>query len=511
MAAGKVYLVGAGPGDPGLITVKGLERLRQAEVVVYDRLLNPQLLRQIPAAAELIYVGKRVGAHTITQDEINGLLVERAKAGKTVVRLKGGDPFVFGRGGEEILLLVEAGIPFEVVPGVTSAVAVPAYAGIPVTHRGYASSFAVITGHEDPTKPDSSIRWEHLATATDTQVFLMGMENLPLIVEQLIAHGRPASTPIALVRWGTWPQQETVEGTLADILQRLEGQPFGPPAVIVVGEVVRLREQLRWFDRRPLFGKTVLVTRSRDQASQLSQLLSDLGAKPVEAPAIEIREPEDYGPLDATLQRLRDYGWVVFTSANGVEAVWRRLKALGLDARDLAGVQLAAIGPATAQALESHGIFADLVPEQYLSQAVAEALAQRGLSGVPVLLPRTDLAGEDLAGALAQHGAQVDQVVAYRTVQAATLEPEVGELLRQGKVDFVTFASSSTVKHLIALLKGDISLLSKCATACIGPVTARTARELGLRVDIVAQEHTVPGLVRAVLERSSGGEEARWG
>lgn len=503
--AGKVSLVGAGPGDPGLITIKGLERLRQAEVVIYDRLLNPQLLGHVQAEAELIYVGKRVGAHTVTQDEINGLLVERAKAGKTVVRLKGGDPFVFGRGGEEILLLVEAGIPFEVVPGVTSAVAAPAYAGIPVTHRGYASSFAVITGHEDPAKSDSSIRWEHLATATDTLVFLMGVENLSLIVEQLVAHGRPASTPIALVRWGTWPQQETVEGTLGDILRRLEGRDFGPPAVALVGEVVRLREQLRWFDRRPLYDKTVLVTRSRDQASQLSQLLTDLGARALEAPTIEIREPEDYRPLDDALRRLSGYGWIVFTSANGAEAVWRRLKVLGLDARALAGVQIAAIGPATALVLETHGIAADLVPQQYLSQAVAEALAQRGLLGARVLLPRTDLAGEDLAGALAQHGAQVDQVVAYRTVQAPALEPETLALLRQGKVDIVTFTSSSTVKHLVALLQGETALLEHSTIACIGPVTAKTARELGLRVDIVAQEHTVPGLVAAMVEHSSGG------
>ena len=508
---GCVYLVGGGPGDPGLITLKGLECLRHADVVLYDRLIDPQLLKHAPRNAEIIYVGKGARDHALTQDEINALLVRKAQAGKTVVRLKGGDPFVFGRGGEELEVVADAGVPFEVVPGVTAAVAALAYAGIPVTHRGYASSFAVITGHEDPTKPDSSIEWEKLATGVGTLVFLMGVENLALIVRQLLTFGRSPDTPIALVRWGTWPQQATVEGTLGDILPRLEGQDFGPPAVIVVGETVRLRERLRWFDNRPLSGKRVLVTRSRDQASQLSELLTALGAQALEAPVIEIREPEDFSRLDAALGALRQYQWAVFTSANGVDAVFQRLQSLGKDARAFAGVQVAAVGPATAATLLGQGITPDLVPDRYLTQAVAEGLAGRGIAGARVLLPRTDVVGEDLAAALKQHGANVDQVVAYRTVQAAVLEPNIHRMLRDGEVAIVTFTSSSTVKNLVSLLGGETQLLAGSMIACIGPVTSKTAREAGLSVAIEAKEHTIPGLVEALLERITGAVQVRYG
>ncbi|HLE81918.1 MAG TPA: uroporphyrinogen-III C-methyltransferase, partial [Dehalococcoidia bacterium] len=424
-SSGKVYLIGAGPGDPGLITMKGVECLRRAQVVVYDRLVNPHLLRYVPHDAEVIYAGKAAGDHVLSQEEINMLLLEKAQEGKIVVRLKGGDPFVFGRGGEEIEPLVEAGIPFEVVPGITSAIAATAYAGIPVTHRGYTSSFAVITGHEDPTKASSSVDWEKLATGAGTLIFLMGVENLPLIVQQLTACGRRPDTPIALVRWGTWPQQKTVSGTLQNIVQRAADADLGPPAVIIVGEVVQLRDRLRWFDNRPLFGKRVLVTRSRDQASQLSELLTTFGADALEAPAIEIQEPEDYGPLDAALRGLPQYGWVVFTSVNGVGACFRRLQVIGKDARAFAATKLAAVGSATAASLEQHGITPDFVPDRYLTQEVATGLAQRGIAGARVLLPRTDLMGEDLAGALSAHGAQVDQVIAYRTVQASALDPEI--------------------------------------------------------------------------------------
>ena len=318
MAKGKVYLVGGGPGDPGLITLRGVECLQQADLVLYDRLINPALLRHARPGAEVVYVGKAAGGHALSQQGINDLLVARAQAGDTVVRLKGGDPFVFGRGGEEALALVEAGVPFEVVPGISSSIAAPAYAGIPVTHRNLASSFAVITGHEDPTKPDSSLHWEHLAKGVDTLVFLMGLENLPLIVEQLVANGRPPETPIALVRWGTWARQETLTGTLSDIQDKLQGRAFSPPVATIVGPTVPLREQLAWFDNRPLSGVRVLVTRAREQASQLAAQLAALGAEPVEAPAIEIAEPDDYAPLDEALRGMNRYRWVVFTSANGV-------------------------------------------------------------------------------------------------------------------------------------------------------------------------------------------------
>jgi len=497
---GKVILVGAGPGDPGLLTVAGREWLRRAQVVVYDRLVNPRLLNEVSPDAEVIFAGKAARDHALTQEEINRLLVEHGGQGKLVVRLKGGDPFVFGRGGEEAEALLGAGIPFEVVPGVTSAIAAPAYAGIPVTHRGVASSFAVITGHEDPTKPDSSIRWDKLATGVDTLIFLMGVENLPQIVQQLVANGRAPETPIALVRRGTWPAQETLTGTLADIQERLKGRNFGAPAVTVVGDVVGLREDLRWFDKRPLFGKRVLVTRSRDQASQLSEALTSLGAEVLEAPAITIEPPSDFGPLNDALRKLSKYGWTVFTSVNGVSAVFEHLRFLSLDARSFSSTKVAAVGAATAAALEQHGIVPDFVPSRYLTSEVAAGLGGQGISGVRVLLPRTDLVGEDLAGALKTHGAQVDQVVAYRTVQAAELPFEVLDALLTGRMDVITFASSSTVTNLMSLLKGDTNLLTGGAIACIGPVTARTAREAGLSVDIEAQEHTIPGLVAAIVE-----------
>ncbi|MBI4499018.1 MAG: uroporphyrinogen-III C-methyltransferase [Chloroflexi bacterium] len=499
---GKVYLVGGGPGDPGLITVKGTEALRAADVVVYDRLIDPRLLSYAPPRAERIYVGKQSARHTLRQEEINALLVERAQAGQTVVRLKGGDPFVFGRGGEEAETLREAGIPFEVVPGVTSAIAAATYAGIPVTHRGVTSSLAVITGHEDPTKEASSLHLEGLATAAGTLVFLMGVENLPTLVGELLRHGRSPQTPVALVRWGTWPQQETVTGTLGDIVDTLAAreQPFGAPAVIVVGEVVALRERLRWFDNRPLWGKRVLITRSRDQAGRLAHLLAEQGADPIEVPAIAIAPPDDPGPLDDALGRIREYTWVVFTSVNGVAGVFARLEAQGRDARALAGVRVCAIGPATAASLRERGIRPDFVPDAFLTREVAKGLADLGVAGKRVLLPRTDIVGEDLAGALYEAGAAVDQVVAYRTLPAQEIDPEVREQLRAGAIDLVTFTSSSTVRNLVSLLGDDRAVLERCTIASIGPITTRTAHELGLRVEIEAQEHTVPGLMRAILE-----------
>lgn len=500
VAAGKVYLVGAGPGDPGLITVKGAGCLRKAEVILYDRLVDPSLLRYAPAECHLIYVGKSSRNHALSQDEINALLVEHGLAGRTVVRLKGGDPFVFGRGGEELEALQTAGIPFEVVPGVTAAIAAPAYAGIPVTHRGLTSSFAVVTGHEDPTKPDSSIDWPKLATATGTIVFLMGVENLPLIVDRLTSNGRSPATPVALVRWGTWPQQEVVSGTLDDIAQRAADRKFKPPAVIIVGETVRLRERLRWFDNRPLSGKRVLVTRSRDQASQLSERLRELGAEALEAPAIEISAPHDFSPIDSAIDDLGAYRWIVFTSVNGVNGFFRRLSALGKDTRSMGNVRVAAVGPATAERLTEFGVTADYVPPRFLTSEVAAGLIASGVRGYRVLLPRTDIVGEDLAGALAAAGAMVDQVVAYRTAPAPTLEPEVLRRLNDGEVDFVTFTSSSTVRNFLAALGTDAGSLRGVPIATIGPVTSATARAAGLQVTVEAVQHTVPGLVAAILE-----------
>jgi len=666
---GEVWLVGAGPGDPGLITLTGLEAVRQADVIVYDRLVSPRLLEHARDGAELIYVGKiphtvipRSGgrrkatgatrnldashakaADTHDQAGINRVLVEKAREGKRVVRLKGGDPFVFGRGGEEAEALRDAGVTFQVVPGVTSAVAVPAYAGIPVTHRGVAATFAVVTGHEAEDvilsgesglageeatsrrnlgRGDvSSVAWAKLATAVDTLVLLMGMKTLPEVIEKLIAGGRAAGTPAAVIRWGTTPNQRTVVGTLADIVRRVEEAGLEPPAITVVGEVVRLRETLRWFEDRPLFGKRVLITRTRRQASALARLLAEEGAIPVELPAIEIEPSFDEAAVGAALQTLTDgaYAWAVFTSANAVELWFDLMRKQGLDARAFGGVRVAAIGPATADALAERGIAADAVPEEYVAEGVVEALAghssvilsghdalagpspvipsgESGLArdkaaprgnlgrgsarssheaetslparpvaegdspgrealegtsgattplqpGDRVLVPRAESARPELVEGLRALGAEVDEVTLYRAAVPAEAPAEALSLLRDGGIDIVTFTSSSTVRNLAALLGDDFPVLlsgegapssvilsgdkagAEVATsprrdlggeaserarpliACIGPITADTARELGLRVDVEAPEHTVPGLVRAISNHYSGGDQ----
>ena len=497
MKPGKVYLVGAGPGDPGLVTRRALECLARAEVVVYDRLLNEGLLDTAPVAAERIYAGKAASDHALPQQEINQLLVRKAREGKTVVRLKGGDPFVFGRGGEEAGTLREHGIPFEIVPGITSAIAVPAYAGIPVTHRGVASSFAVITGHEDPTKSDTSIRWDKISTATDTLVFLMGMENLAEIAGKLRRHGRPLHTPVAVIRNGTHPDQQTVTGTLDDIVKKVKAAAIGPPAIIVVGEVVGLRERLRWFDNRPLTGKRVLVTRARHQASALSELLAERGAIPVELPAIDIQPVEDSTALDRALSDLPHYQWVVFASVNAVEAFFARLRRLGWDARALHAARVAAIGPATAQALQEKGITPDYTPADYSTEGILAGLKGTPLAGARVLLPRTDIADATLAEGLARLGAVVHEVKVYRTVPATAAIARAKDLLQAGEIDVVTFASSSTVTNLVTAYGGDVKL-NGTLVACIGPKTAETAVKAGLRVDITPAEYTIPAFAAAI-------------
>jgi uroporphyrinogen III methyltransferase/synthase len=498
MKRGKVYLVGAGPGDVGLITQKGLRCLAQAEVVVYDRLLDQQLLEVVSAKAEKIYVGKAAGAHTRSQGEINKLLVKKAREGKTVVRLKGGDPFVLGRGGEEAEALADNDIPFEIVPGISSAVAVPAYAGIPLTHRRLASSLAVITGHQALGK--SSINWEKLATAVDTLVFLMGMKNLPQMVAKLIEQGRSPDTPVAVIKEGATPHQETVVGRLGDIVARVEEKRLAPPAVIVVGEVVRLREKLRWFDNRPLFGKRILVTRARHQAGALSQLLSQRGAQPIELPAIGIEAIADSAELDAAIGNLSAYQWLIFTSSNGVEAFFQRVEALKLDSRALSGLKIGAIGPATAKALAQRGINADYIPEVYSSEGLLVGLKGYPLRGKRFLLPRANIADKRLTNGLTRLGAEVHEIVAYRTVASPEATSKIREILSSGQLDVITFTSSSAVSHLMAALQGDPTLINKAKVACIGPKTAEAATKAGLKVDIVAREHTVLGLVEAIEE-----------
>lgn len=499
--AGKVYLVGAGPGDPELLTLKGLRVLKEADVVVHDRLVDRRLLSLAPEGAELVDVGKSRG-HRRSQEEINLLLIGRAREGKRVVRLKGGDPFVLGRGGEEAEALASAGIPFEVVPGVTSAVAAPAYAGIPVTHRDVAPYFVVVTGSEDPAKESSQVPWDRLAALGGTLVVLMAWEAFPQIMEALRAHGMAPTTPAALVQWGTEPYQRTVTGTLADIAEKGREAGLEPPVVAVVGEVVKLRERLRWFDSRPLFGKRVLVTRTREQASVLSRLLAEEGAEPLELPTIKIEPLRGTNQLDRALQGLRRYRWLVFTSANGVKLFFERLGAQGLDARALGGVKVCAIGPATSACLLSYGVRADLVPERYVAEAVVEVLRPLLQTGDRVLLPRSAEGREVLAQRLKEAGAIVESVPLYRPSVPEGSRAVAVDTVR--KADVVAFTSSSTVRNLVKLLEGKSVLLSGKVIACIGPVTAEAARGAGLTVDVVARRHDVKGLVEALKEFYQG-------
>ncbi len=501
--AGMVYLVGAGPGDYRLISLKAVDCLKCAEVVVYDRLADPRILQWAPEDAEYIYVGKASSNHTMKQEDINQLLVDKAKEGKIVVRLKGGDPFVFGRGGEEALLLRENHLPFEIVPGITSAISVPAYAGIPVTHRAVATSFAVVTGHEDPTKGGSNMRWDKLSTGVDTLVFLMGVANLPHITEELMKNGRPADTPAAVIRWGTKAEQRVLETTVGTAAEDVAKAGLKPPAIFIVGEVVKLRESLKWFDDleyRPLFGKTVLVTRARSQASKLTAALEALGAGVIEAPAIELKAPEDnYKALDEAISHVQDYHWLIFTSTNGVEHFFNRLFAAGKDTRALGFAKVAAIGSATAGKLREYGIKADVVPQEFRAEGVLEALKGKLPPHAKILLPRAQEAREVLPEKLREQGHTVDVVPVYQTVTAESNAEELKAKLAAGEIDLVTFTSSSTVTNLLKLLGGK-EALAGVKLACIGPVTAETARSNGLEPDMEATEYTINGLVKVISE-----------
>jgi uroporphyrinogen III methyltransferase / synthase len=535
---GTVYLVGAGPGDPKLITVRGMELLRQADVVVYDRLAHPSLLDHARPDAERIYVGKASAQHAMKQPDINALLVEKAQQGKMVVRLKGGDPFVFGRGGEEAEVCREKGILFEIVPGITSAIAAPAYAGIPVTHRDAASSFAVVTGHErddasehsgerqkatgesptpehqppttnhqPPGQAEQRRDWSKLAHAADTLVFLMGVEALPEITARLTEHGRSPETPVALVQWGTWTRQRVVTGTLATIADEVKRAGLTPPAVCVVGEVVKLRDTLRWFDdpaTRPLFGKRILVTRAREQASALSDLLRSRGAEPIEFPAIRIECLSDNSALDDALNTLSQYAWVVFTSVNAVTVFAERLDILGFDARIFGTTKIAAIGPATATALRQHlHLRADFVPSEAVAESVLAEWPDLELTDKRILLPRAKEAREILPDKLTERGATVDVIPVYETVLDDTDAETLRDQLQSGKLDILTFTSSSTVRNFAQALIGDDTsslpaLVGDTLITAIGPITADTIREFGLTPHIIADNHTIPGLVAAL-------------
>lgn len=520
---GVVYLVGAGPGDPGLLTVRGQKLLEQADAVVYDYLANPVLLDLCRSQAERIYVGKKAAHHAMTQEQINALLVERGRAGQRIVRLKGGDPFVFGRGGEECEALATAGIRFEVVPGITAAIAAPAYAGIPVTHRDLNSSFTFITGHEkedehrDPASRgreaaagSSDIDWSAVARLP-CLAFYMGVKSLPRICAKLIEHGMDPSIPAATIRWGTRPQQRTVTATVATLAERVEAAQLAPPALTIIGQVVSLRDTLNWFERRPLFGKTVVVTRTRQQASTLSERLRELGAEVLEAPTIEIHPLADGSRVIGSLRAAAsgEYDWLVLTSANAVTETRRQLFAAGLDTRALAGVKVAAVGEATASALRAElALQPDLVPPQAIAESLADALsAADAIAGARFLLLRADIGRPLLLERLESGGAaRVDDVAIYETRIASALPPQLLEALGERQIEWVTFTSSSTAKNFTLLLGPDYhQRLDGVKLASIGPVTTATLRELGLEPSVQAEQFDVDGVVDALTraERST--------
>jgi len=498
---GFVYLVGAGPGDPGLITVKGRECIARAEVIIYDYLANASLLAYASPRAELIYAGKIGGMHNREQWQINKMIVDKARKGKIVTRLKGGDPFVFGRGGEECEVLVEAGIPFEIVPGITAGIGAPAYAGIPLTHRNFTTSVAFVTGHEQPGKEASGIDWERLSLGSGTVVFYMGIKNLSLIAANMMAHGRAPETPVALIHWGTCPDQQVLVGTLADIAEKAQKASFKAPAVTVVGDVVTLRDRLRWFDNRPLFGREILVTRAADQAGEFSRLLAERGACVRECPTIEIVPPENFGELDEALASLSDFAWLIFTSYNAVSCFFNRLGEQGLDSRSLGACRICAVGPKTAAALAPYGIKADLVPADYKAEGVVEAFKSLPIIGRHILFPKADRARNIIPTELRKLGAVVSTPIAYRNIIPASLPPEALQSLEERHIDCVTFTSSSTALNLAKMLGENRlhELLQGVTVASIGPITSRTCRELGLTVHIEPEKYTIPTLTEAIV------------
>jgi uroporphyrinogen III methyltransferase/synthase len=499
MSEGTVYLVGAGPGDPGLATKRALDLIARADVIVYDRLVHSSLLDHACDGAELIYAGKEPGGTSTSQDEINQMLVEHGGRGKLVVRLKGGDPFVFGRGGEEAEALAQAGIPFEVVPGVTAGVAAPAYAGIPVTHRDAASAVAFITGHEDPEKDESTLDWSALAAFPGTLVFYMGVRNLALVAERLIASGRPADEPAAVIERGSFPGQRTVTGPLSAIAEIAGAEGIGPPAVTVIGAVAAMRERLAWLERSPLHEHTVVVTRARAQASALAARLAELGATVIEAPAIRIeRRIGDAAVADAVKSIAEDaYDVVCLTSPNGAELLLEAIAQAGLDARALAGTTIASIGPGTTRALRGHGLRADVLPAESISEALADELVNHGVAGKRVLLARAAEARDVLPARLREAGAEVDVLPLYDTVRE-TLSDELQA--KVAEADYVTFTSSSTVRYFVEAVGGADRVGARSRLISIGPITTATARDLGLEIQAEASSHDIDGLVDAVVE-----------
>ncbi|HAM73142.1 MAG TPA: uroporphyrinogen-III C-methyltransferase [Verrucomicrobiales bacterium] len=505
MTSGTVYLVGAGPGDVGLLTMRAAELLGRADVVVYDALVNPELLRLAPKGAEIIYGGKRSRDHAIPQDQLNKLLVEKARTGKSVVRLKGGDPYVFGRGGEEAQELAEAGIRFEVVPGISSVVAAPNYAGIPLTHRDHCATFTVFTGHEDPTKESSNLDLAWLAKTPGTKVILMGVERIRPLTSELVAQGMSKETPVGMIRWGTRSKQETLFGTLGTIADLVEKTGFSAPAVTIIGGVVTLHDQLDWFQTRPLFGQRVVVTRTRDQASEVSRRLRDLGADVLEIPTIRITHPDEPKDLVDAILELNSYEWLVFTSPNGVTAFFEIFFKSFDDLRDIGGCRIAAVGPATAARLKELHLRVDLMPDEYVSSKIAAAFkAEQSIENVNILLLRAQVANPELPQALMALGAIVDDVACYKTVpETEDVTGSAARMLEEG-ADLITFTSASTVENFHARfnLPELLKKFPETRLASIGPETTKAIKALGLEAAVEAKPHNIDGLIAAVQKGS---------
>lgn len=507
MKKGKVYLVGAGPGDPRLITVRGMQCIKECTAIVYDRLASPRLLRYAKPDVKRVYVGKLPDRHTMKQEDINQLLVDLALEGHVVTRLKGGDPTIFGRVGEEAGLLNQHGISYEIVPGITSAISVPAYAGIPVTHRDHASSLSIVTGHESPDKLDRSIYWDKVTNATGTLLFLMGVAKIDYISRQLMKHGRSPDTPVALVRWGTTPEQQTLVGSLENIAELVKQTKFESPAVIIVGDVVKQREALQWYEKMPLFGMRVLVTRARSQASEFAEKIEELGGEPCEFPVIEVRKPTAASMLDqinACLHQAEGYDWLAFTSVNGVDYFFRALVEQGIDVRRFYRAKIAAVGPKTAEALQQRGLNVELQAGRYDAEGLVEALDGVMQQGERVLLPRGDLARSVLPQQLREKGIVADEISVYETVVAEQQDPIVLEWLKDQHIHMLTFTSSSTVHYLIKVLQhhgfeDPVALLSQYPIASIGPITSETIRQYGLTVTVEATEATIDSLTAALV------------
>lgn len=497
------YLVGAGPGDPGLVTVRAVELLKKADVVIYDALVNPDLLRHAHSEAEIIFAGKRADQHTLPQEELNALLVRKAREGKTVVRLKGGDPYIFGRGGEEAQDLAKANVPFEVIPGISSIVAAANYAGIPLTHRSHCSTFTVLTGHEDPTKPDTSIDWEGIARTPGTKVILMGSRRISTIAESLMREGLSPDTPAAMIQWGTTGRQKTVTATLSTLAEAAERSSMGAPLLTIIGSVVSLQPELNWFEKRPLFRRRIVVTRTRTQASQLSAELLGLGADVLEIPTIRTTAPHKTRPMDDALKGLHAYDWIVFTSPNGVqhffEAFFRKFD----DLRDFGGMKIAAVGPVTAAKIREQHLHIDAMPEQYLANKIVEAIEQQeSIENLRILLMRAEVANAELPKWLEEKGAIVDDIACYRTViEKEDRNGAARRFLEEG-ADWITFTSSSTVEnfHKRFNLPKQMQNFSSLKMASIGPETSKTLDVLGVKPSVEASPHTISGLVQAILD-----------